>query len=61
MEYPTVERRRQQRQELQQQPQQSAIFPDASAALPANSKRESPRTIWQEKANAQARKQSGKL
>jgi hypothetical protein len=59
MDYSTVERRRHQRHEPQQQPQQSAV--DATAAKPAKSTQESPRKTWQEQANAQARRQSGKL
>jgi len=61
MEYSTVERRHQRRQEPQQQPQQSAVFLDATTATPGSPKRECPRKIWQELANAQARRQSGKL
>lgn len=61
MDYPTIERRRRQRHEPQQQPQQSAYSLDATAAMPAKAKQESPRKTWQEQANAQARKQSGKL
>jgi hypothetical protein len=61
MEYPMIERRRHQRHEAQQQPQQSAFFPDATDPMPVKPKQESPRITWQEQAKAQARRQSGRL
>lgn len=58
MENSTVERRQQRRQQLQQQPQQSTLLPPPAGTQSA---RESPRKLWQARADAQARKQSGKL
>lgn len=61
MDYSKVERRHKRRQEAQHQPQQSAVFLGLATATPGNAKLECPRKVWQELANAQARRQSGKL
>ncbi len=58
---PTVERRHHRRPERQQQPQQSEVFPHRDEAGNLVPPRESPRKLWQDLAEAQARKQSGKL
>ncbi|PKO88477.1 MAG: hypothetical protein CVU18_07115 [Betaproteobacteria bacterium HGW-Betaproteobacteria-12] len=57
----TVERRHQQRHQPQQQPQQSEAFPAPAGKSSAPANRESPRRVWQALAEAQAKKQSGKL
>lgn len=61
METPTVERRRRPRLEPQQQPQQREVIPHPEGERNAPPPRESPRKLWQELAETQARQQSGKL
>jgi len=57
----TIERRRHQRHQPQQQPQQSEAFPGPAGTSSSTAPRESPRRVWQALAEAQAKKQSGKL
>ncbi|MFZ2266531.1 MAG: hypothetical protein WAV95_03040 [Azonexus sp.] len=61
MEKTSLEQRRYQRQEPQQQPQQSVIFPANMGSASARASKASPRTLMHVLAIAQARKQSGQL
>jgi hypothetical protein len=56
-----IERRRAQRSQPQQQPEQSAFDPLCAAMARKRAIQESPRKAQQSLANAQAKKQTGKL
>jgi len=56
-----IERRRTQRPQPQQQPEQSAFDPLRAVMARKRAIQESPRKTQQSLANAQAKKQSGKL
>jgi hypothetical protein len=57
----TTERRQHPRQQVQQQPQQSEVFPPRGKNREENKRHDSPRLLWQALIETQARKQSGKL